>query len=127
MIPQNRTATLKRASRLSVFLILSAVFALAQSPDTLANRIQKIMDRPEFAHAHFGIKFGSLDSGRVLYQFNSDKLMVPGSTTKLLTEGTVLEVMGGDYRFHTRVYRTGEIKRRPESLGAYSEGWRASI
>jgi N-acyl-D-amino-acid deacylase len=117
MIPQNDTATLKSVTRISVFVILSAVLALAQSPDTLANRIQKIMDRPEFAHAHFGIKFASLDSGRILYQFDSDKLMVPGSTTKLLTEGTVLEVMGGDYRFHTRVYRTGEIKKNGALAG----------
>ena len=37
--------------------------------------------------------------------------MVPGSTTKLLTEGTMLELFGGDYRFHTRVYRTGPLKK----------------
>src|SRR2546430_16963983 len=69
------------------------------------------MSRPEFAHSTFGVEFYSLDSGKVLYQLNSDKLMVPGSTTKLLTEGTVLELLGGDYRFHTRVYRTGTMKK----------------
>src|SRR5256885_9707793 len=69
------------------------------------------MSRPEFAHSTFGIEFYSLDSGKVLYQLNPDKLLVPGSTTKLLTEGTVLELLGGDYRFHTRVYRTGPIKK----------------
>ncbi len=80
-------------------------------PATLEQRIQAIMGRPEFAHSTFGIQFCSLDTGKVLYQLNADKLMVPGSTTKLLTEGTLLELMGGDYRFHTRVYRTGPIKK----------------
>jgi N-acyl-D-amino-acid deacylase len=86
--------------------------ARAQSSDTLAQRIQKVMDRPEFAHANFGVKFVSLDTGKVLYSLNSNKLFVPASTTKLLTEGAVLASLGADYRFHTRVYRTGSIDKK---------------
>lgn len=77
----------------------------------LPERIQAIMNRPEFTHSSFGIEFYSLDRGQIVYQHNPDKLMVPGSTTKLLTEGTLLELLGGDYRFHTRVYRSGAIKK----------------
>ncbi|MFY9905106.1 MAG: D-alanyl-D-alanine carboxypeptidase/D-alanyl-D-alanine-endopeptidase [Terriglobales bacterium] len=87
----------------------SAVFS--QAATTLPDRIQAIMTRPAFAHSSFGIAFYSIDSGKMLYQLNADKLMVPGSTTKLLTEGSMLELLGGDYRFHTRVYRTGPIKK----------------
>ena len=29
----------------------------AQTADTLEQRIKKIMDRPEFAHSRFGVKF----------------------------------------------------------------------
>src|SRR5690348_16376657 len=77
----------------------------------LPERIQAVMNRPEFAHSTFGVEFYSLDRQQIIFQHNPDKLMVPGSTTKLLTEGTVLELLGGDYRFHTRVYRTGPIKK----------------
>ncbi len=91
-------------------LLLSNIASDAQSR-TLAERIQSVISRPEFAHSTFGIEFYSLDRGTVLYQLNPDKLMVPGSTTKLLTEGTVLELLGGDYRFPTRIYRTGPIKK----------------
>ncbi len=77
---------------------------------TLTQRIEAIMSRPEFTHSQFGIEIYTLDKKAVIYQFNPDKLMVPGSTTKLLTEGTVLKSLGGDYRFHTRVYRTGNLK-----------------
>jgi N-acyl-D-amino-acid deacylase len=83
----------------------------AQSGPTLPERIQSVMMRPEFVHTSFGIEFYSLDRGQVIYQLNPDKLMVPGSTTKLFTEGTVLEFLGGDYRFHTRAYRTGPLKK----------------
>jgi D-alanyl-D-alanine carboxypeptidase/D-alanyl-D-alanine-endopeptidase (penicillin-binding protein 4) len=91
--------------------------ASAQSPATLAERIQKVMNRPEFAHANFGIKFVSLDTGKVLYSFNADKMFVPASTTKLLTEGTLLARLGADYRFHTRIYRTAPIDKKGKLKG----------
>ena len=82
-----------------------------QNNSALSERIQAIMSRREFAHSSFGVEFYSLDSAKVIYQLNADKLMVPGSTTKLLTEGAMLELLGGDYRFRTRVYRTGPVKK----------------
>jgi N-acyl-D-amino-acid deacylase len=85
--------------------------ASAQDEVSLANRIEKIMNRPEFAHANFGIEFYSLDTGKVIYAHNADKLFVPASTTKILTEGTLLAKLGPDYRFHTRIYRTGPIDK----------------
>jgi PBP4 family serine-type D-alanyl-D-alanine carboxypeptidase len=91
--------------------------ARAQSSATLAERIQKVIDRPEFAHANFGIKFISLDTGKILYSLNSNKLFVPASTTKLLTEGTVLATLGADYRFHTRIYRTAPIDKKGKLKG----------
>jgi N-acyl-D-amino-acid deacylase len=98
----------------SAALLLTGVACsslFAQSDATLEQRIKKIMDRPEFAHSRFGIKFYSMDTAKVVYELNSQQLFVPGSTTKLLTEGTALELLGGDYRFHTRIYRTGPIKK----------------
>lgn len=77
----------------------------------LAERIQKIMDRPEFAHASFGIEFYEPESGNVVYALNEHKLFIPASTTKTLTEGTLLASLGADYRFHTRIYRTGPVDR----------------
>src|SRR5229473_4468559 len=89
----------------------------AQSSATLAERIQKVMSRPEFAHANFGIKFVSLDTEKVLYSLNADKLFVPASTTKLLTEGTVLAKLGAGYRFHTRIYRTAPVDSKGKLKG----------
>ena len=84
---------------------------LAQSSDSigLEQRIKKVMDRPEFAHSRFGLEFITADTGEVVYKLNASQLFVPGSTTKLLSEGTMLEILGADYRFHTKIYRTGPI------------------
>ena len=89
---------------------------LAQSPASasavLAERIQKVMGRAVFAHANFGIEFYSLESGKVVYSFNPTKLFIPASTTKTLTEGTLLAKLGPDYRFHTRIYHSGALDKK---------------
>jgi D-alanyl-D-alanine carboxypeptidase/D-alanyl-D-alanine-endopeptidase (penicillin-binding protein 4) len=97
----------------SVALSISAATIVASTalaqPVPLERRIQRIVDRPEFAHAIWGMQFTSLDSGRVVYALNETKLFTPGSTTKLLTMGTTMAVLGADHRFTTRVYRTGPV------------------
>jgi PBP4 family serine-type D-alanyl-D-alanine carboxypeptidase len=75
----------------------------------VAARVQQVMDRPEFKHAIFGVALYSLADARMVWSLNADKLFVSASTTKLLTEGTALQLLGADYRFHTRVYRTGRM------------------
>src|SRR3989454_3660511 len=92
---------------------------LAQSspPDSLAARIEKIMSRPEFARANFGIEFCSLDSGKPIYALNESKMFVPASTTKTLTEGALLAALGADYRFHTHIYRTGPVDSKGRLKG----------
>src|SRR5580693_10229268 len=108
-----KTRTVRFFALVAAFILSGSVNGglFAQSEGTLEQRIKKIMERPEFAHSRFGIEFRSMDSGKVVYELNAQQLFVPGSTTKLLTEGTALELLGGDYRFHTKIYRTGPIKK----------------
>jgi PBP4 family serine-type D-alanyl-D-alanine carboxypeptidase len=113
-----------RFTGLARALLAAGIFSLylpgaAQSPaqsapggppaGSLEERIHRITARPEFRHSHFGIEFLSLDDGSMVFSQNADKLFVPGSTTKLLTEGTTLALFGADYHFHTRVYAAGQI------------------
>ena len=106
-------------------LVLAASAALTIAPRTgeaqraagpaadpaalLAERLRPILDRPEFRHASWGIEFYSLDDDRPVYALNPHTLLSAASTTKLLTTGTALQLLGADYRFHTKVYRTGEV------------------
>jgi N-acyl-D-amino-acid deacylase len=107
-----------RFFQLAVALCLAILFAAtpqslrAQSTASLADRIQKVIDRPEFARANFGIEFYDIATGKIVYSLNANKLFVPASTTKTLTEGTVLAKLGADYRFHTIIYRTGSIDKK---------------
>lgn len=44
-----------------------------------------------------------------MYELNADKFFGPASTTKLLTMGSALALLGPDHRFTTSVYRNGAI------------------
>ncbi len=114
MYTSRRSFHLAVAICFAILLIVAPHSLRAQSAAraSLAERIQKVMDRPEFAHANFGIEFYDIATGKVVYSLNGNKLFVPASTTKTLTEGTVLAKLGADFRFHTIIYRTGTIDKK---------------
>lgn len=98
----------------SLRLLLTAASVLPPSAALQAQpappaRIRSVMDRPAFAHAHWGLEVLDIASGRVLMSHNGDRLFVPGSTTKVVTMATALATLGPDHRFRTRVVRTGPI------------------
>jgi D-alanyl-D-alanine carboxypeptidase/D-alanyl-D-alanine-endopeptidase (penicillin-binding protein 4) len=98
--------------KLFVFIaahMLALLCAQAQTAQTLDAKITAIMNRPEFRHALFGIEIYSLSDNKVLYSLNADKLFVPGSVTKVVTEGVTMQLLGADYRFRTPIYRTGPV------------------
>src|SRR6185312_7468605 len=105
-------------------LIISGVMALAglmgpaqaqdapqapQAAKTFADVVKQVIGRPAYTHANWGLEVWSVDEKKPLYVLNGDKLFIPGSTTKLFTEGSALYLLGPDYRFHTPLYRTGAV------------------
>ncbi|HEX9423345.1 MAG TPA: D-alanyl-D-alanine carboxypeptidase [Pyrinomonadaceae bacterium] len=100
-----------RAILLLAAQALAILCAHGQTVQPLDAKISAIVNRPEFRRAMFGIEVYSLSDNRVLYVLNADKLFVPDSVTKLITEGTTMQMLGSDYRFHTSVYRTGPISK----------------
>jgi D-alanyl-D-alanine carboxypeptidase/D-alanyl-D-alanine-endopeptidase (penicillin-binding protein 4) len=91
--------------------------AQGAAPQSFSDAVQEVISRPVYRHAVFGIEVYSLDTQKMLFALNGDKLFTPGSTTKLLTEGTALHLLGPDYRFHTFIYRTGDIDGKGKLKG----------
>jgi len=87
-----------------------AVAALLQGQSAPPKRILEVMNRPEFAHATWGMDFYDVQSKKPIYSVNRERLFVPGSTTKTVTTGTAFATLGADHRFHTRLYRTGPVR-----------------
>jgi D-alanyl-D-alanine carboxypeptidase/D-alanyl-D-alanine-endopeptidase (penicillin-binding protein 4) len=88
---------------------MSLAIPAASQNSTLLERISQVTARPLFKHSTLGVEVYDLTEHKILAAMNADKLFVPGSTTKLVTEGAALALLGENYRFHTRVYYTGRI------------------
>ncbi|RAO98428.1 hypothetical protein PW5551_10065 [Petrotoga sp. 9PW.55.5.1] len=56
-----------------------------------------------------GFELRNLNSNTVLFEYNSEKLFIPASLTKLITAMVSLESLGDNYKFETKIYKTGEI------------------
>lgn len=76
------------------------------APSSLADGIGALIAQPRFAHAQWGVKVVSLDSGATLYQRNADSLFLPASNAKLYTSALALQTLGADARFSTTLYAT---------------------
>jgi D-alanyl-D-alanine carboxypeptidase/D-alanyl-D-alanine-endopeptidase (penicillin-binding protein 4) len=79
----------------------------------LQARISEVLQKPELAQATVGIKVASLDTGRVLFESNANKLLRPASNMKLYTVAAAIDRLTPDYRFVTSVY----ARAKPDSAG----------
>ena len=62
----------------------------AENSGKLDHDVQQILSDPAVARGFWGIYAVSLDSGRLLYALNQDKLFTPASNAKLFTTAAVL-------------------------------------
>src|SRR5688572_1195507 len=103
-----------RIASVVILCLLVRVMAYAQAPAApktlpdLQARISEVLAKPELAPAMVGVKVVSLDTGRVLFEENSGKLLRPASNMKLYTVATALDKLTPDYRFKTIVYSTSK-------------------
>jgi D-alanyl-D-alanine carboxypeptidase/D-alanyl-D-alanine-endopeptidase (penicillin-binding protein 4) len=98
-------------------LALAAGASAAPPSDPLARGIDRILDRPAFAAAFWGIEVRGLTSGRLLYARNAEKSFRPASTLKLVTTAAALDLFGPDARLRTTVETTGRLDGRGRILG----------
>lgn len=92
---------------LVVWLLLPSLLVAAPPMD---ERINEVVNRPEYRHARWGILVVDVKNGEVIFERNPDQMFVPASTTKLYSCSTALAELGSDYRFRTRVVARGDIK-----------------
>ena len=88
---------------------------MADTP--LPPAMQAVMDRPAFRHASFGLSVYSLDRHQTVLAHAAESLFTPASTTKLLTEGTALALLGANFRYHTRLYAMAPVGREGTVAG----------
>jgi D-alanyl-D-alanine carboxypeptidase/D-alanyl-D-alanine-endopeptidase (penicillin-binding protein 4) len=78
--------------------------ATTRSLAELQARIAAVLHKPELESATIGVKVASLETGKVLFEQNAEKLLRPASNMKLYTVAAGLDRLSPDYRFVTSVY-----------------------
>ncbi len=66
-----------------------------------------------FDQAEWGISVVAIESGKLVYNYNGDKLMKPASSAKLYTASLVLDRLGPDFRIKTSFYS----QAKPDAAG----------
>lgn len=79
----------------------------------LARRLDAILARPENARGFWGVEIADLESGRVIYAHDAERLFLPASNAKLFTTAAGLALIGPDYRFRTTI----ESSVKPDAAG----------
>ncbi len=105
-----RKQTRAHAPRLALLAFAMAAWpAPSQAQSSFNALVAQIVADPIYVHSWVGIEIYSIDRKETLFSLNADKLFTPGSTTKVVTEGAALALFGPDYRFETRIFRTGPV------------------
>jgi D-alanyl-D-alanine carboxypeptidase/D-alanyl-D-alanine-endopeptidase (penicillin-binding protein 4) len=87
-----------------------------RAPETVATlqaRLEKAATAPRFDAALLGIKVESLDTGKVIFEQNANKLLKPASNGKMYTSALALDRLGPDYKIRTSFYAAS----RPDASG----------
>jgi D-alanyl-D-alanine carboxypeptidase/D-alanyl-D-alanine-endopeptidase (penicillin-binding protein 4) len=92
-----------------VGLLLVVSSARAQSRE-IAPAIDRALEAPALKNALVGVLVRSLDTGRVLYERNADFALIPASNLKIVTATAALSLLGPDFRYRTRLLRTGVLR-----------------
>jgi D-alanyl-D-alanine carboxypeptidase/D-alanyl-D-alanine-endopeptidase (penicillin-binding protein 4) len=75
----------------------------------LQRDIDAVLARPALDRSYWGILVRSPETGDTLYSLNAGKLLMPGSTLKIVTLAAAAERLGWDYAYDTRLIASGPI------------------
>ena len=75
-----------------------------QTLPELQSKIRLSLSRPELRRGTVGIKIVSLQTGKVIYEENAEKYLMPASNMKSYTMSTAMERLTPNFRIVTSVY-----------------------
>lgn len=111
-----------RWGRAALACLAAGVVAAAPptpEPESLAGALERALRAPALQGARVAVLVARRDDGRVLFEHEPDRALVPASNLKLLTAIACLASFGPTHRFTTRLLSDAE----PDAEGAV--GWLA--
>jgi serine-type D-Ala-D-Ala carboxypeptidase/endopeptidase (penicillin-binding protein 4) len=107
-------------------VIFQFVMCISMSAQTsyqaLQSTIDQLLSDPFYRRSHLGFAVRDLATNELLLGQNTDKLFIPASTIKLITNFAAREMLGANYIFETRITHDGSIDQGVLRGNIYIEG-----
>ncbi|MEM6326631.1 MAG: D-alanyl-D-alanine carboxypeptidase/D-alanyl-D-alanine-endopeptidase [Bacteroidota bacterium] len=113
LLPMRRNLHLSRLLVLFVGVLAMTAPALAQSDAEVAaleDLIDAQLDAEAFDDAYWGAYVVDLTADRVLYDRNAARRFIPASNMKLFSTAALLDALGPDFKYTTRLYADGDVR-----------------
>ncbi|MCK4935786.1 MAG: D-alanyl-D-alanine carboxypeptidase/D-alanyl-D-alanine-endopeptidase [Elusimicrobiales bacterium] len=94
----------------SIILFIN-FFVGAAFGGAVTDEIKKISVLKGIKNAQWGLSVKYVDTGKELVSLNQNKNLIPASILKVFITAAALEYFGPDYRFETKLYYRGKIKK----------------
>ncbi|HPG30827.1 MAG TPA: D-alanyl-D-alanine carboxypeptidase/D-alanyl-D-alanine-endopeptidase [bacterium] len=75
-------------------------------------KISGILNSERLNRTNVGVFAKSLKTGKILCDYNSDKLFIPASTLKIITAISALKILKPEFKFKTEFYTDGFIEKK---------------
>lgn len=87
-----------------------AIMAGTLQAQPLIERLDSMLDEEFLKYSEVGICVYDLTEGRMIYNYQDEKLYRPASIEKVITSVSAIDMMGPDFHYDTKISYTGEIR-----------------
>lgn len=96
----------------SIFLLFTFIGAYSQNEwkNSILLKLDSLCSIPFLEETQVGIYIHDLTEGEEFFSFNARQRMRPASIQKVITGVAALSILGTDYKFHTDMYISGEMR-----------------
>jgi D-alanyl-D-alanine carboxypeptidase/D-alanyl-D-alanine-endopeptidase (penicillin-binding protein 4) len=118
---------------LGIFLMimfpLSEAAQKSSSPgearEAIKDRCEKILSSKSLKGAKVSVKIVSLKDGKIIYEKNADRPLIPASNMKIITSAAALHLLKPEYTFKTSFFHDGKIEKGILKGNLYIKGYGA--
>ena len=83
----------------------------AQPTAEVDQTVRQVAQAQAMKHASLSVSLYSITAGKKVYGYDDQRSLTPASVNKLFTTGAGFALLGGDFRFTTRLTMRGELDR----------------
>ncbi len=109
-----------------LFILLFLIVCLPTSALTKTNyqsKLRSLVPPEARGNGKLGVYVKSLNTGRVLFEYNPNKNFIPASNNKVISSYAALSLLGKNFRFKTEFYKGGELSNGTLFGGLYVKAY----